>query len=94
MVLHFHHFLSLFVIIFYNGSYDGLLLELKIWERKMYMNIFGYFSALALFKGLNLYTVERKAASAPIITNSAMMTQIKVLLSPVFRPALEPRRKT
>ena len=93
MVLHFHHFLSLFVIIFYNGSYDGLLLELKIWERKMYMNIFGYFSALALFKGLNLYTVERKAASAPN-TYSAMMTQIKLLLSPVFRPTLEPRRKT
>ena len=93
MALHFHHFLSLFVIIFYNGSYDDLLLELKVWERRMYMSIFGYFSALALFKGLNLYTVERKAASA-LITNSAMMTQIKVLLSPVFRPALEPRRKT
>ena len=93
MALHFHHFLSHFVIIFYNGSYDGLLFELKIWERRMYMKIFGYFSALALFKGLNLYTVERKAASAPI-TNSAMMTQIKLLLSPVFRPALEPRRKT
>ena len=59
----------------------------------MYLNIFGYFSALALFKGLNLYTVERKAASVPI-TNSATMTQIKVLLSPVFRPTLEPRRKT
>ena len=59
----------------------------------MYLNIFGYFSALALFKGLNLYTVERKAASA-LITNSATMTQIKVLLSPVFRPTLEPRRKT